>query len=88
MKTVIKRLTVLIMVVLLAMMCVACSKGETPIADRFVVVQEDTGLSKRYSILADKWTGVQYLYVYSGYGRGITPILNADGTPQIYDFGN
>lgn len=89
MKKVFKRIAVLAMAVLLAMMCAACSKANTPIKDRFVVVQQDDQqLSGKYYILADRETGVQYLYICSGYGRGITPILNADGTPQIYDFGD
>ncbi len=34
-------------------------------------------------ILVDKNTGVNYLYVSGGYGGGLTPLLNRDGTPII-----
>ena len=34
-------------------------------------------------ILVDKVTGVNYLFVQSGYAGGLTPLLNRDGTPVI-----
>ena len=34
-------------------------------------------------ILVDKKTGVNYLYAASGYGSGLTVLLNRDGTPVI-----
>ena len=34
-------------------------------------------------ILVDTETGVNYLYVSGGYGGGITPLLNRDGTPVV-----
>ena len=34
-------------------------------------------------ILVDKQTGVNYLYAASGYGGGLTVLLNRDGTPVI-----
>ena len=37
-----------------------------------------------YSIYADKDTGVMYLYIGSGRGGGLTVMLNADGTPKIW----
>ncbi len=39
-----------------------------------------------YDIYADKDTGVMYLYVYTGrgFGSGLTVMLNADGTPKIW----
>jgi hypothetical protein len=38
------------------------------------------------AIYADKDTGVMYLYMGNGNGGGLTVMLNADGTPKIYDF--
>ena len=35
------------------------------------------------TVLVDKQTGVNYLYVQSGYSGGLTPLLNRDGTPVI-----
>ena len=34
-------------------------------------------------ILVDKQTGVNYLFAQSGYAGGLTPLLNADGTPVV-----
>ena len=34
-------------------------------------------------ILVDKVTGVNYLFVQSGYAGGLTLLLNRDGTPVI-----
>lgn len=38
-----------------------------------------------YLIYADKDTGVMYLYMGSGYGGGLTVMLNTDGTPKIWN---
>ena len=43
------------------------------------------------TIFVDKETGVNYLYVQNGYGGGLTPLLNRDGSlvitpiPNQYD---
>ena len=34
-------------------------------------------------ILVDKVTGVNYLFVQSGYAGGLTPLLDRDGKPII-----
>jgi len=34
-------------------------------------------------VLRDKQTGVHYLYVASGYGGGLTALLDSDGKPII-----
>lgn len=34
-------------------------------------------------VYVDRETGVNYLYVSGGYGGGLTPLLNRDGTPVI-----
>jgi len=36
-------------------------------------------------IIVDKETGVQYLICVNGYGGGVTPLLDKDGKPAIYD---
>lgn len=35
------------------------------------------------TILVDKLTGVNYLFVQNGYGGGLTPLLNRDGTVVV-----
>ena len=54
--------------------------------DRFEVVyeQEDGILSvETKKILVDKVTGVNYLFVKSGYGGGLTPLLDENGKPIV-----
>ena len=49
--------------------------------ERFVkVYSENMGCE---FILVDKKTGVNYLFVQSGYAGGLTPLLNADGRPVV-----
>ena len=54
--------------------------------DRFeVILNEGSTLSEsgQIMILVDKETGVNYLWVKSGYAGGLTPLLEADGRPII-----
>ena len=41
------------------------------------------GIGSGVSIWLDKFTGVQYLYAWSGNGGGVTPLLGLDGRPMI-----
>ena len=49
--------------------------------ERFVQVYSENFGSQ--VILVDEVTGVNYLFVKSGYAGGLTPLLNRDGTPVI-----
>ena len=49
--------------------------------ERFIKVHSENLGSE--VILVDKQTGVNYLFVQSGYAGGLTPLLNRDGTPVI-----
>ena len=54
--------------------------------ERFeVVLKEGNGLTEagQIMILRDKETGVQYLWVKSGYAGGLSPLLDKDGKPLI-----
>ena len=53
--------------------------------DRFVkTVVDSGGLTDNYmAIYVDRETGVNYLFAQSGYAGGLTPLLNADGTPVV-----
>ena len=54
--------------------------------ERFeVVLKEGNGLTEagQIMILRDKETGVQYLWVKSGYAGGLSPLLDSDGKPLI-----
>ena len=49
--------------------------------ERFVkIYSENMGTEM---ILVDKKTGVNYLFVQSGYAGGLTPLLKPDGTPVV-----
>ena len=51
--------------------------------ERFEVVQEEgNGLTSiKRMVLMDTATGVQYLFVQSGYAGGLCPLLDRDGKP-------
>ena len=40
------------------------------------------------TILVDKQTGVNYLFVVNGYAGGLTPLLNRDGKPVVTTVAN
>lgn len=54
--------------------------------ERFIVTEKsghqikDSGLMQ---VIVDRETGVNYLWVKSGYAGGLTPLLNEDGKPII-----
>ena len=51
---------------------------------RFVEVFGQSGfIDPAVKILTDTQTGVQYLFVQSGYAGGLTPLLGRDGKPVI-----
>lgn len=53
--------------------------------DRFEVIEKEgnTLTSGLKLILVDKETGVNYLFLQSGYAGGLTPLLDADGKPVV-----
>ena len=53
--------------------------------ERFLRVYTEGGseFGIKREILVDRETGVQYLFVKSGYGAGLTPLLDRDGKPMI-----
>ena len=54
--------------------------------DRFeVILKEGNSLTNAglVQIIVDKETGVNYLWVVSGYAGGLTPLLEADGKPIL-----
>lgn len=48
---------------------------------RFVITQQNTGFAMSQYVLVDKYTGVNYLYVASGYSGGLTVLVDAMGNP-------
>lgn len=52
--------------------------------DRFVIVsQQKTGFGRGTAVLLDRETGVNYLFYQSGYGGGLTPLLDNQGNPVV-----
>ncbi len=49
---------------------------------RFVKIHAEGGLNGS-EIWVDTQTGVNYLFHYSGYAGGLTPLLDRDGKPLI-----
>ena len=49
---------------------------------RFVRVYSDGAFGSN-EIWVDKKTGVNYLFHAAGYAGGLTPLLNADGSPVV-----
>lgn len=50
--------------------------------ERFVVTYKEGKMTQRM-VLVDRKTGVNYLYVGSGYGGGLSVLLDAEGTPIV-----
>jgi len=51
---------------------------------RFVKIhKENLGFSENSFVLVDRNTGVNYLFIQSGYAGGLTPLLDREGKPII-----
>lgn len=52
---------------------------------RFVEISKEGNAltSPQKSVLVDKETGVNYLWIHDGYAGGLTPILDANGKPIV-----
>ena len=46
---------------------------------RFEIVYQEGGFMSAKTIYVDKETGVNYLFIVSGYAGGLTPLLDAEG---------
>jgi hypothetical protein len=55
--------------------------AELPEESMMIIVDHTTG----YTIYANKETGVMYFCRGEGYGKSVCVMLNADGTPQIWE---
>ena len=54
--------------------------------ERFVVTEKDGGAFSSkgdIKIIGDKQTGVNYMWITSGYAGGLPPLLDATGKPII-----
>lgn len=46
---------------------------------KFIKVFKERSLTESIQILLDTETGVNYIYLRSGYGLSLTPLLDSDG---------
>ena len=54
--------------------------------DRFIIREKHGGSLKEsglMKVIVDRETGVNYLFIQSGYAGGLTPLLDAEGKPII-----
>lgn len=52
--------------------------------ERFIkVLDEGSAFGWQRTIWVDRLTGVNYLWIASGNGGGLTPLLGADGKPVV-----
>lgn len=81
-----KKLVIFVCCISLIFMC-GCGRktGENfTNSERFTIVSGyNTNAPYYETIIVDEETGVMYLAVYSANQFGITPLLNADGTPML-----
>ncbi len=54
-----------------------------PSDNRFIKTYSQTTFTSALEIWVDRLTGVNYLFRRDGYGGGLTPLLNRDGTPVV-----
>lgn len=53
-------------------------------SERFVrTVKEGSDWTTKREVWIDRETGVNYLWVSSGYAGGLTPLLDRDGKPVV-----
>ena len=51
--------------------------------NRFIITEKQSGFTLSPYVLVDRETGVNYLYINSGYSGGLTVMLGADGKPIV-----
>ncbi|KMT21801.1 DUF6440 family protein [Clostridium cylindrosporum] len=51
--------------------------------DKRFEVKSSQGIMETYRVIVDKKTGVNYLYVNSGTGGGLTVLVDAEGKPIV-----
>lgn len=88
-KKLISLLLVLVMPMLVLYGC-SCSIETTPYntiekCGRFVIIKEYTSMSTVYVEMYDKNTKVMYVYVDLGESGSLQVLLNADGSPMLYE---
>ena len=85
-----KKLAIFVCCISLVFMC-GCGRkmGDNfTKTERFTIVSgNNPNAPYSETIIVDEETGVMYLAVYAYHHFGITPLLNADGTPMLAEEG-
>ena len=56
--------------------------------DRFEkIISQSMGFGEGVIVFVDRQTGVNYLFYKSGYGGGLTPLIDRDGKPVVTPIG-
>ena len=83
-----KKLAIFVCCILLIFMC-GCGRrtGENfTETERFTIVSGNNPNAPYFeTIIVDEETGVMYLAVYAGNQFGITPLLDSDGKPILWE---
>lgn len=87
-----KIISILICVCILMCSLAACGCSATAedkeFTNRVIVIEEcNLGFGVNSYILVDTNTGVLYQFIKSGYGGGLTVMLDADGKPLLWEVG-
>ena len=74
-------------VIIMALLLVGCGKtgDDAFVTGRFRTVEFQESFWSQEVIVVDTETNVLYLWVSSGYGGGLTPLLDGDGNVQFWD---
>ena len=81
-------LTVVLVLSLIAYKTAAAETDQSDYYTRFTTVESGVRgpwSGQGESIIVDVTTGVMYLYCVDGYGMSTCALLNADGTPMIWE---
>ena len=78
-------LTVLLVVLVVFVLASDCTSSEASVQDHFEGRFDEYPMEHNLKIYVDKETGVCYLWRKSGYGAGMTVMLDADGMPLLWE---
>lgn len=75
-----KRVISILLAVMLVATLASCAVSDEAEKDRF----ENKYVGEYKTIIIDQDTGVMYLFVKSGYGGGLSVMLDRDGKPLVH----
>lgn len=78
-------LTVLLVVLVVSVLLSGCTPSDVSVQDQIEERFDKYNMEHSLKIIVDKETGVCYLWQKSGYGVGMTVMLDADGMPLLWE---